>query len=530
MTDPLTRPGRQPARTAAASTPGTATRTDASGAGPSRPGLTRALVRFSGELAIKSRRTRARFQNRLLKNLRDAFASEGVDAHIDVGWSRFYVESPNADLLEPLRRTFGVSSCSLLVGECDANLPDIVEQGASTFGERVKGRTYAVRARRAGKHSFHSDDIHRELGAALNPGATVDLDDPDVTVHVEVRDDRAYFYEDRVAGAAGLPLGVQGRAVALISGGFDSPVAAWMALRRGISLDYVFCNLGGAAYKRMVIEVSKVLADRWSYGTYPRLHVLEFGPVVAAMRERAKPAYLQVVLKRLMYRAASEIAVRRGAEAILTGESVGQVSSQTLVNLRAIEDASDRPILRPLLGFHKEEILIRAREIGTYDLSAHVREYCAVAPDRPVTAASPEAARAQEEAVGHAELIDAIAGREVLKLRSLRTSEIVGPNLYLSKIPPGARVIDTRQLRAFEGWHWPGAERREFDDLERQYSALDREATYVLVCAEGVRTAFLAERMQQDGFEAYSFMGGAPRLRKLARGSARAKPKTPDTD
>jgi thiamine biosynthesis protein ThiI len=398
------------------------------------------------------------------------------------------------------------------------------------FGERVKGRTYAVRARRAGEHSFHSDDIHRELGAALNPGATVDLDDPDVTVHVEVRDDRAYFYEDRVTGAAGLPLGVQGRAVGLISGGFDSPVAAWMALRRGISLDYVFCNLGGAAYKRMVIEVSKVLADRWSYGTHPRLHVLEFEPVVRAMRERAKPAYLQVVLKRLMYRAASEIAVRRGAEAILTGESVGQVSSQTLVNLRAIEDASDHPILRPLLGFHKEEILIRAREIGTYELSAHVREYCDVAPDRPVTASSPEAARAQEEAVGRTELMNAIAGMEVLKLRSLHASEVVGPNLYVSEIPPGARVIDTRQPQSFNGWHWPDAEHRAFEDLERQYSALDRGLTYVLVCAEGVRTAFLAERMQQDGFEAYSFLGGAPRLRKLERGSARTEPETPETN
>jgi thiamine biosynthesis protein ThiI len=503
---------------------------DPVGRGSPENGVTRALVRFSGELATKSRRTRARFQNRLLRNLRDAFSSEGIEAQIETGWSRFYVESTSAAFLAPLRRTFGVSSCSLLIGECGASLQDIVETGTSLFGQRVKGRTFAVRARRAGEHAFHSSDIHRELGAALNPGATVDLDHPEVTVHVEVRDQRVSFYEDRIAGAAGLPLGVQGRAIALVSGGFDSPVAAWMALRRGISLDYVFCNLGGAAYKRMVVEVSKVLADRWSYGTYPRLHVLEFGPVVAAMQERAKPAYLQVVLKRLMYRAASEIAARRDAEAILTGESVGQVSSQTLANLRAIEDASDRPVLRPLLGFHKEEILGRAHEIGTHDLSAHVREYCDVVPDRPVTASSPEAASAQEEAVGHAELMNAIADMEVLKLRSLRAAEVVGPNLYVSEISPGARVIDTRQSQAFEAWHWPGAEHRDFEDLDRHYGELDREATYVLVCAEGVRTAFLVERMQQDGFEAYSFLGGAPRLRKFQRDSARAQAGIPETN
>jgi thiamine biosynthesis protein ThiI len=479
-------------------------------------GSVRALVRFSGELATKSRRTRARFQRRLVVNLRDALASEGTDAQVEGGWSRLYLEGPTDAFLDPVSRTFGVSSCSLVIDRCPAELEAIVETGLRLYGDRVRGRRYAVRARRTGEHTFHSSDIHRDLGAALNPGATVDLDDPEVTVRVEVRDDLAYFYEERLDGASGLPLGVQGRAIVLISGGFDSAVAAWMALRRGIVLDYVFCNLGGAAYKRMVVEVSKVLADRWSYGTHPRLHVLEFEPVLAAMRERAKPAYLQLVLKRLMYRAASTIAAEVGAHAIVTGESVGQVSSQTLVNLRAIEEASERPVLRPLVGFHKEEILERAREIGTYELSSHVREYCDVAPDRPVTAASPQRAREQEDAVGTVELEQALAAREVLKLRSLRVSEVVGPNLYVSEMPAGARVIDTRHGKAYEAWHWPAAEHQEFEELERGYRALDREVTYILYCAEGIRTAFLAEQMQQDGFEAYSFLGGAPRLRKLA--------------
>ncbi|MGH7539622.1 MAG: tRNA uracil 4-sulfurtransferase ThiI [Gemmatimonadota bacterium] len=476
----------------------------------------RALVRFSGELATKSRRTRSRFQTRLALNLRDAFESEGVDARIRREWSRFYVDAAGSGFLDPLRRTFGISSCSVLAGECTADLDEIVETGRRLFGERVRGRTYAVRARRSGVHPFRSSDIHERLGAALNPGATVHLDDPDITVEVEVRDGRAVFFEGRVEGAGGLPLGVQGNAVALISGGFDSAVAAWMALRRGISLDYVFCNLGGSAYRRMVIEVTKVLADRWSYGTRPRLHVLEFGPVVEAMRERAKRAYLQVVLKRLMYRAAAAIGAETGAEALVTGESVGQVSSQTLTNLRAIDDASDLPVLRPLVGFHKEEILARCRELGTYELSARVREYCQVAPGRPVTAASPEEAQAQERAVGGVELERACADRHLLDLRDLAPADIVGPSLYVRAVPRGARVIDTRPPEAFAAWHWPGAEHRELDELARRYGELDREPTYVLYCAEGIRSAYLAERMQQDGYEAYSFLGGAPRLRQRA--------------
>ncbi len=480
----------------------------------------RALVRFSGELSTKSRRTRSRFQNRLAANMRDAFASHGVRATIRPAWSRFYIESADRSFLGPLARTFGVSSCSVLAGRCEAELATIVETGTALFREAVQGRSYAVRARRSGSHAFSSVDVNQRLGAALNPGATVDLSAPDVTVFVEVRDRQAFFYEDSFPGASGLPLGVQGNAVALISGGFDSAVAAWMALRRGIGLDYVFCNLGGAAYERMVFEVAKALADRWSYGTRPRLHVLDFRQVVEAMRERAKPAYLQVILKRMMYRAAADIGEASGSDAVITGESIGQVSSQTLRNLRAIDNASSLPVIRPLVGFHKEEIVERAREVGTYDLSARVREYCNLVENKPVTASSPESAEAQEAAVGLVELQAAIAGAVVHDVRSCRVESMAGAALYMSGVPEGAVIIDTRSRAAFEAWHWPGAAHRNLAELESDFSNLDPAETYVLCCAEGIRTAYLAETMQRAGYEAYSFMGGAPRMRRLAREAA----------
>ncbi|MDX1578247.1 MAG: rhodanese-like domain-containing protein, partial [Gemmatimonadota bacterium] len=193
----------------------------------------------------------------------------------------------------------------------------------------------------------------------------------------------------------------------------------------------------------------------------------------------------------------------------------GQVSSQTLANLRAIDDASSLPVLRPLVGFHKEEIVDRCRRIGTYDLSARVREYCEVVPDRPVTAAAREDVVEQERAVGHEELERVVAERRTLDLRSLRPEELVGAGLYVTDVPPDARVIDTRPSDAFETWHWPGADHRPIEELERAFGELDRSHTYVLYCAEGIRTAYLAELMQREGYEAYSFLGGAPRLRRL---------------
>ncbi|MEJ2185682.1 MAG: THUMP domain-containing protein, partial [Gemmatimonadota bacterium] len=222
-------------------------------------------------------------------------------------------------------------------------------------------------------------------GAALLPhSAGVDLDHPDLVVRVEVRDDRAYLFGDRIDGAGGLPLGVEGRALGLISGGYDSAVAAWLLLKRGVNLDYVFCNLGGDAYERAVVQVAKVLADDWSYGSRPRLHVVDFGAPVDELRAKVKQSYWQVVLKRLMYRAASWIGEELGSGAIVTGEAMGQVSSQTLTNLRAIEPASSLPVFRPLLGFDKNEIIERAQHVGTAGLSEQVKEYCAIAPGRPV--------------------------------------------------------------------------------------------------------------------------------------------------
>lgn len=477
------------------------------------------MLRLSGEVATKARGTRAHFQRRLADNLRDALEAHGLEGTVREEWSRMYVEGEEG-VLEVARRVFGFSSLSRIEGSCEADLDAIVVTGRRLYADRVRGRTFAVRTRRSGEHPFHSVDVNRELGTALNPGATVDLDEPEVEVRVEVRDDRARLFSGRTEGPGGLPLGVQGRGVALISGGYDSAVAAWMCLRRGVELDYVFCNLGGGAYRRMTTEVALVLARRWSYGTRPTLHVLDFGPVVEAMRRDVKPAYLQVVLKRLMYRAACRVASEVDADVVVTGEAVGQVSSQTLSNLRAIDEAADRPVLRPLLGFDKHEIIDRAREIGTRDLSARIREYCALVPDHPVTASTPERAREQEERLDPELLEAALAGRDRLDLATLRPEDVVTANLFLERVPGEARVVDIRTPAEYAEWHWPGAERVDEEDLAAEARELDPEAVYLLYCERGTRSARLAERLQREGLEAYSYRGGAPALRRAEPGDA----------
>ena len=472
------------------------------------------LVRLAAEVAIKSRRTRGGFQQRLVQNLKDALRSAGAPARVESAWGRVYAHTSEAGL-EVLPRVFGVSSFSPVERVVRADPGEIVAAGAEQFAERVRGRRFAVRARRAGAHAFTSKDLEVKLGAALLPhAARVDLTNPEITVHVEVRDEQAFLFAERFAGPGGLPLGVEGNAVALLSGGFDSAVAAWLLLKRGVALDYVFCNLGGEAYERAVVQVGKVVADAWSYGTQPKLHVIDFGAALDELRAKTRQSYWQVVLKRLMYRAASLVGAELNAGAIVTGEAMGQVSSQTLPNLRAIEPAATLPVFRPLLGFDKEEIIARARHVGTAALSEQVKEYCAIAPGKPVTAASVAAVDAEDAKLDPAVLERAVAARRILDLRALSATDLVAPYLFANEIPGDAVVLDCRPEAQYRAWHYPTAEQRDEWDLLRDFRALDRNRKYILYCAHGVQTAHLAERMQRAGYEAYSFRGGAEGVRK----------------
>ena len=490
----------------------------------------RIILRFSGDISIKARGTRQHFVRRLIQNLHDAIASAGgrteAGASHPVRFSHdriFALLPPGADA-DPLGRVFGVQSLSRVVGRTPPLLDAVVERGLALFAEAVRGRRFAVRARRVGSReaiALDAREVERRLGAALLPHAAgVDLDDPEITVHLELTPAEAWLLEEPIPGPGGLPLGVEGRAVALLSGGFDSAVAAWQMQRRGVALDYVFCNLGGPTHQIGALRVAKLLAERWSYGERPQLYSIDFEPVVAQLQARTERRYWQVLLKRLMLRAAERVARARGAVAIATGEAVGQVSSQTLQNLAVISRATELLLLRPLVGCNKDEILAVARRIGTFETSKLVGEYCDLVPRRPATAATLEAVEA-EEARLDPDLIDrAVARASVFDLRGLDVDGLAAPELMVDRIPPGALLIDLRPHAQYQGWHHPDALHLEFQQALRGYASFDRSRSYVLSCDLGLLSSHLAERMRKQGFEAFHLRGGTRALKELA-GSSR---------
>ncbi len=473
------------------------------------------LVRLSAELSTKARGTRRRFMRKLMENVRDALSTTGAPFRVESHWTRIFVQTAaDPAAMEVLGRVPGISSYSTVIARCRADLDEIVRTGVETFADRVRGRTYAVRAKRSGSHPFSSRDVMWRLGAALNPGATVDLDNPEVEVELEVRDQDVLFFSGRRPGMGGLPLGVEGKAVCLLSGGFDSAAAAWMMLRRGVELDYVFCNLAGEAYERSVARVAKILADHWSYGTRPKLHVVDFGPVVDELRASSAPRYWQVVLKRLMYATAARVAQETRGQAIITGEAIGQVSSQTLSNLAAIDRASHLPVFRPLLGFEKLDIIDLSRRIGTFEISSRVKEYCAIAPGNPATNATARQTEQEEAKLDRSILEREIASRRRLDLRSLEPVDLVLQYLFTEEVPDDAVVLDLRSESEWEEWHYPGSIRRESWEITSNPTALDRDRTYVVYCDQGMQAALVAETLQRAGIEAYAYRGGTGAIRR----------------
>ena len=483
------------------------------------------LLRLAGEIATKGRGTRLHFLRRLHGNLESALAATGLPYRIEREWSRIFVEAPPAAALEVLPRVFGIGSLSAAEKRPWRTLDDLVAAGEELYAERVRGRVFAVRARRGGDKRyipFRSVELERALGGRLRPlAAGVDLTAPEVAVQVEVRNAEAYFFTDTVAGPGGLPLGTEGRALALVSGGFDSAVAAWLLLKRGVRLDYLFCNLGGGSHREGVLRVMKLVAERWSHGYRPKVHAVDLQPLVERMQAETDPRYWQVLLKRLMLHAANQVARQTRAEALVTGEAVGQVSSQTLRNLRAISEVAELPILRPLVGADKEEIVALARRIGTYELSAVVAEYCALQAPRPATHAAVGAVRAEEGKLELAAIGEAVAAREIVDLKGLDLATLGDPTLAIESIPAAATVLDLRSAEAFAGWHWPGAQRLDYFAALEGWRRLVQGPTYVFYCEVGLKSAHLAELMRGAGHQAFHVQGG---VRQILRQAAAEDP------
>jgi tRNA uracil 4-sulfurtransferase len=344
------------------------------------------LVRYS-EIFLKSDPVRRQWENTLIANIREVMP--GVHVRNERG--RIWLDGEVRPGL--LGNIFGIVSFSevehIKLDEIVSFLPDFCRRhGLGT------AKTFAIRMKRVGTHDFSSNDKAIEYGTLVRqefPHLKVNLAAPDREIHIEIRANEAYLYDNVTKGPGGLPLGVEGTLVALVSGGIDSPVAAWMMMKRGCRILPVFIALDTFLDETTAARAERVVAVLAKYQPGIQLTVIHDGYLAAAKGElvrRHLEKYTCIFCKRRMYRVVTEFAKANGAKGIVTGESLGQVASQTLDNLAVLTDAaSDVPLYRPLIGYDKEETMKLAREIGTFPVSISKASGCKAVPTGPSTRA-----------------------------------------------------------------------------------------------------------------------------------------------
>lgn len=434
--------------------------------------MERVLVAYS-EIGTKGKSTRPKFEKQLIQNIRNA------GAKFKVSWEHGRIillpQGPgDLKILEAkLAKTFGVRYYAAIRSIAFDSIDGLAGKIAAMYGERVKGRKFRVTAHRVGSHGFSSIDAQRIIGKKLvDCGGKVDLENFEVEIRVTIKGSSALVFDKVNYGPGGLPIGSEGNVLVLFSGGIDSPVAAWHVMKRGCYPTFLFINLGGKDMLDKVYAVYRKLSYEWGNGDFEFL-AADGRKVVEKIRKEVAPEYRQVVLKKAFYVIAEKVCRQQKLDAVVTGESIGQVSTQTLRNLWGIQSGANVLFLRPLIGMDKEYSVKMAQTIGTYDLSILVGELCNISQGSVKLSAKPW--QVEKEFAKVASVVDEVYVTKVTKRQAGR--KII--------VPKNAVVIDV-------------------DSEKVDYAKLDKSRFYVVVCKDGVNASLECELLRGLGFRCTS--------------------------
>ena len=380
-----------------------------------------------GEVVLKGL-NRCSFEDKLMSNIRRRVSKCG-SFRIYSKQSTIYVEpqSGACDVeaaYDACRKVFGIICVSKAV-PCEKNVQAIIATAKEYLADSMRcARSFKVESKRADKtFPLTSIQLSQQVGGALHqafPACAVDVHDPELTVHIEIRDEQAYVHGPSEAAAGGLPLGMGGTAVSLLSGGIDSPVSSYMIAKRGVNLEMVHFfspPYTSEAAKEKVLSLAKLLVPWCGRMT---VQIVPFTEIQEEIRRSCPEEYFTLIMRRFMMRIAQRAADQIHARALVTGENLGQVASQTIEALGVTEEVTTLPVLRPLIGMDKEEIIRLSRMIGTFDTSILPYEDCCTVftPRHPRTRPQLDEVRAAESVLDIEGLVDrAMKGREFVRLK-----------------------------------------------------------------------------------------------------------------
>lgn len=474
------------------------------------------IVKLHPEISIKSKSVRKRQTMLLEQNIKTILLRLDPAVEVHNLYDHLTVRLDKDDeklrqqMAEHLQCIPGIVQFAEMQSANFDSLHHIFEQVLALYRDELSGKSFVVRVRRSGDHSFSSLDAERYIGGGLNqhiPSARVQLKNPDVSVQLEIRRDNLIMKKRIYQGMGGFPLPSQGDVLSLISGGFDSAVASYLMIRKGLRTHFLFFNLGGAAHETGVRQMAFYLWQKYSLSHKVKFVSVDFAPVVDEILSRIPSGLMGVVLKRMMMRAAAVVAESLNVKAVVTGESIGQVASQTIVNLNVIDRVTETLILRPLIYQDKQEIIDIARAIGVEDMAKTMPEYCGVISRNPTINAVLTDVLAAEQQFDFS-ILDKVSNEA--KVLDIRTVEYQAEQQLTtvateSVLPPEAIVLDVRapdetdlhplQLDSHQVQELP------FFRIASQFAGLDQTKQYYLYCDRGVMSRLQALLLREQGYQ-----------------------------
>jgi len=365
--------------------------------------------------------------------------------------------------------------------------------------EAIEGKTFVIRAKRSGNHDFRSTELEQTVGGymlATYPNNGVDLHNPDVTIRIELLNNQLNIITNKHVGLAGFPLGTQGDILSLMSGGFDSTIASYLTMKRGIKTHFIFFNLGGVAHEIGVKQVALYLWSKFGSSHKVKFISVPFDDVLTEIFASTHETYMGVTLKRLMLLAAEKVANEMDIDALVTGESVAQVSSQTLRNLALIDQATSMLVLRPLATMNKPEIMDMAKAIGTKYFAENMPEYCGVISKNPITHGSYKRMEREAKRFDYTVLDKAVEDAVTINIDDILDD--VTTNTAIEVVQALSDEMVVIDIRAEDDCIETSCKsiKIPFHKLKTEFKKLPQDKEYLLYCEKGIMSQLHAQYLR----------------------------------
>ena len=461
------------------------------------------ILKLFPEIMVKGSSAKRQMVGQLYNNLLKMLGRFSEDIHVRKFSDKIEVVTPIEFVVEVrqlLLDTPGIEQVlEALQFDKMNTLDEIKVKVGEVMHERIEGKTFVVRAKRSGTHEFRSTQLEQTVGGymlATYPSNGVDLHNPEVTIRIELLNNQLNIITTKHVGLSGFPLGTQGDILSLMSGGFDSTVASYLTMKRGLKTHFIFFNLGGVAHE---IGVKQVALYLWSkFGSSHRVKFISvpFDDVLTEIFRSTHNTYMGVTLKRLMLLASEKVANEMEIDALLTGESVAQVSSQTLRNLALIDQVTNKLILRPLATMNKPEIIDIANTIGTRRFAESMPEYCGVISKNPITHGSYKRMEREAKHFDYSVLDKAVEEAqhiyvdEILDDVTNNTAIEVVNELNDDYVVIDIRAEDECIETSCESIKIP------FHRLKSEFKKLPKDKEYLLYCEKGIMSQLHAQYLR----------------------------------